>query len=725
MSITSAAGLVETLRKQHILGPDRLDEAENLQRRFPDARALAGELTFRGWITGYQANELIQGHGDELVLGAYLLLERLGQGGMGQVFKAHHQFMNRIVALKIIRAEFLANPEIIRRFHQEVRAVAQLNHPNIVTAYDAACLGDLHFLVMEYVEGIDLARLLKQRGPLPIAQACDFARQVALGLQHALEKGLVHRDIKPGNLMVTPQGVVKILDLGLARLRADQDSEAMTALTKEGAVLGTSDYMAPEQALDSKHVDIRADLYSLGCALYHFLTGQAPFPRGSLVGKALAHQQETPVGVQVLRPDLPPGLVEVLSRLLAKKPADRYQVPDQLAQVLLPFAQPALAPPELFPERDSTSSVDQGGPSPSSSLSLNDQDAIPTVTEAPSFTQVLPSPNRPQRRPGWRRGVAVLGVLGCGLALTAAILILRNTSDEDKPTPPAERPGNNQKPPPGGDPVVVKPPTPAPDFTNSVGMKLMLIPKGKFLMGSPASELKRQIIESQHEVSLTRPYYLGAYEVTQEQFQAVMGKSPSHFSRQGAGKLYVQMIAEADLKRFPVENVTWEEAVTFCQKLSALPEEKRLGRAYRLPTEAEWEYACRAGVPASPFHFGSQLSSTEANFFGSEPYGGAAKGLYLSRTAAVGSYKPNAWGLYDMHGNVWEWCSDWLDNGNPGPDPKEDPHGPNAGTVRCVRGGSWGNAGWDCRSASRGGFDPNKGYPHVGFRVACTATPQR
>src|SRR5262249_11502444 len=149
------------------------------------------------------------------------------------------------------------------------------------------------------------------------------------------------------------------------------------------------------------------------------------------------------------------------------------------------------------------------------------------------------------------------------------------------------------------------------------------------------------------------PYYLGAFEVTQEQYQAVMGKAPSHFSRQGPGKLYVQMIADDDLKRFPVENVTWEEAVTFCRKLSALPEEKRLGRAYRLPTEAEWEHACRAGASASlPFHFGSQVSSTEANFFGGEPYGGAAKGPYLSRTAPVGSYKPNAWGLYDMHGNV-------------------------------------------------------------------------
>src|SRR4051812_36755594 len=312
MAITSFAGLVDALREHGVLGQAQLGEATaNLQRQFPDARALAGELLQRGWVTAYQVNQLLQGRGAGLVLGPYLLLERLGQGGMGQVFKARHQFMSRVVALKVIRPEHLTSPETVRRFHQEVRASAQLNHPNIVTAYDAGCVGDTHFLVMEYVEGQDLARLLKQRGALPVVAACDLARQVALGLQHAHEKGLVHRDIKPGNLLVTPQGVVKILDLGLARLRASEVGSLLPPLTLEGAVMGTADYMAPEQALNSKGADIRADLYSLGCTLYHFLTGRVPLPSDSLPGKVLAHQQTAPVKVEALRPDLPPGLSEV------------------------------------------------------------------------------------------------------------------------------------------------------------------------------------------------------------------------------------------------------------------------------------------------------------------------------------------------------------------------------------------------------------------------------
>jgi formylglycine-generating enzyme required for sulfatase activity len=239
-------------------------------------------------------------------------------------------------------------------------------------------------------------------------------------------------------------------------------------------------------------------------------------------------------------------------------------------------------------------------------------------------------------------------------------------------------------------------------------------------MGSPSSEPQRSINEGLHEVSITRPFYLAAHEVTQGQYQTVMGKAPSHFTHHGRGNAYVKFISEDDLKRFPVESVTWEDAVAFCRKLSEWPEEKRLGRTYRLPTEAEWEYACRAGT-STPFHCGDRLSSsTEANFCGHYPYNGAAKGPYLSRTAAVGSYKPNAWGLYDMHGNVAEWCSDWCDDYYAAKSPKNDPRGPESGKERCVRGGSWGHIGRDCRSATRLRFEPNKGQNHVGFRVACT-----
>jgi formylglycine-generating enzyme required for sulfatase activity len=351
------------------------------------------------------------------------------------------------------------------------------------------------------------------------------------------------------------------------------------------------------------------------------------------------------------------------------------------------------------------------------------QGLFPTIHQEVPSTLKQTSTNSPRRRPGLRRRIVASSAVVCGIALTAAILLLSKPFGQTGPTPSGgpTSPTVNQKPPPNPGPLEIKPPDLPPRFTNVVGMTLVRIPKGRFLMGSPLAERERKTNETQHEVSLTRPFYLGAHPVTQAQYQAVMGKNPSNFTRTGGGKLYVQNIADDDLKQLPVENITWEEAVVFCRKLSELPEEKRLGRVYRLPTEAEWEYACRAGtlVPL-PFHFGESLSSTDANFCGEKPYGNAAKGPYLSRTTVVGSYRPNAWGLFDMHGNVWQWCSDWLDDWYATRSPKEDPQGPDEGKLRCVRGGSWGSPGWDCRSACRGGFDPNGRYSHVGFRVACT-----
>jgi uncharacterized protein (TIGR02996 family) len=256
-----------------------------------------------------------------------------------------------------------------------------------------------------------------------------------------------------------------------------------------------------------------------------------------------------------------------------------------------------------------------------------------------------------------------------------------------------------------------------PLLTNSIGMQLALIPAGAFLMGSPDSEAERGDWEGpQHEVEVTRPFYLGVFPVTQGQWQRVMGTNPSYFCSRGAGKKEVRGL---DTRDFPVEQVSWEDAVAFCQKLSELPEEKRAKRLYRLPSEAEWEYACRGGASTyQPFHFGTSLSSAQANFDGNFPYGGAAKGPYLKRTTPVGSYHPNAWGLFDMHGNVWEWCQDWLDAEYYKQSPRRDPPGPPEGSDRVFRGGSWGVRGWNCRSADRNWFGPGIRFDFLGFRVA-------
>jgi serine/threonine protein kinase len=263
----------------------------------------------------------------------YRLQGFLAAGGMGMVFKAEHRLMRRPVALKVIHPHLLNRPAAVERFHREVRAAARLAHPNIVTALDAEQAGAVHFLVMEYVEGETLDRIVDRRGPLPVTEACACVWQAALGLQHAHEQGMVHRDLKPSNLIVTRAGQVKILDFGLAQLV----QECQAGLTPEGAVVGTPGYLAPEQARDPGAVDIRADLYSLGCTLYHLLAGRPPFLGGGVVQQLLAHQDRTPRPLSSFRGDLPETLIGIVQRLLAKDPAARFQSPAQLAQALKPF----------------------------------------------------------------------------------------------------------------------------------------------------------------------------------------------------------------------------------------------------------------------------------------------------------------------------------------------------------------------------------------------------
>jgi formylglycine-generating enzyme required for sulfatase activity/outer membrane protein assembly factor BamB len=253
--------------------------------------------------------------------------------------------------------------------------------------------------------------------------------------------------------------------------------------------------------------------------------------------------------------------------------------------------------------------------------------------------------------------------------------------------------------------------------TNSIGMKLVEIPAGEFLMGSAAKDQSARADEKpRHRVRITRAFYMGVYEVTQKEYRRVMGTNPSFFSPTGPGK---KDVAGQKADRFPVEQVSWHDAAAFCRKLSDRPAEKKAGRVYRLPTEAEWEYACRAGTK-SAFSVGEALSSRQANFNGNDPFGRAAKGPFLLRSAEVGSYRPNAFGLYDMHGNVWEWCADWYGANNYKKSPVNDPPGPRTGTSRVIRGGGWRAEGASCRSAYRNADVPAGRYYVTGFRVVMT-----
>ena len=303
----------------------------------------------------------------------YRIVELIGRGGMGDVYRAEHRLMSRSVALKVINQELVRNAQAVERFRREVQAAARLTHPNIVTAHDAEQAGDVHYLVMEYVDGTDLSEVVKQQGPLDVSQACDYIAQAANGLQHAHEQGMVHRDVKPHNLMVTREGQVKILDFGLATLARDpgygiQDEETAPAsggrqspddpespaspdpardarspnpesrhLTTAGTMMGTPDFISPEQAGDARSVDIRSDVYSLGCTLYYLLTGRPPFDEGSVMDRVKAHAESETTPIQSVRVDVPDELAEVIRRMMAKDPAERFQSPTEVADALAPF----------------------------------------------------------------------------------------------------------------------------------------------------------------------------------------------------------------------------------------------------------------------------------------------------------------------------------------------------------------------------------------------------
>jgi serine/threonine protein kinase len=312
------------------------------------ARTVAAALVRAGLLTAFQADRLLAGHVRGFLIGQYRILEQIGRGGMGRVYKAEHRTMGRKVALKVLAPTVMQNTRAIELFQREVRAAAQLVHPNIVTAFDANEQSGHHYLVLELVEGPTLDQLVRQHGPLPVGLAAEYVRQVANGLQCASEAGMVHRDIKPANLLVhrrspndTTPGVVKINDFGLARLQspdAGSSPKLGTILVKENTVMGTPDYLSPEQARNLHKADIRSDLYSLGCTFYYLLTGQAPFPGGTSIEKLVRHGTELAIPLSNLRPDVPAAIAAVVEKLMAKLPEDRFQTPIDLVHALGPFA---------------------------------------------------------------------------------------------------------------------------------------------------------------------------------------------------------------------------------------------------------------------------------------------------------------------------------------------------------------------------------------------------
>ncbi len=300
-----------------------------------DGEQLARELVRQNKLTKFQAEQIYSGKGKSLTLGNYVILDKLGQGGMGMVLKAEHKRMKRVVAIKVMSGAALKSRDAVKRFHREVEAAAKLSHPNIVAAFDADEAGGTHFLVMEFVAGSDLAQIVKQGGPQSVAKALDYTLQAARGLEHAHQQGLVHRDIKPANLLLDQKGTVKILDMGLARFDdalSSSPGPVREGLTTTGTIMGTVDYMSPEQALDTKHADARSDIYSLGISLYYLLAGRVVFEADTIMKKLLAHRDQQIPSLCAIRPEVSPELDAVFQKMIAKNPADRFQtMPEVIA----------------------------------------------------------------------------------------------------------------------------------------------------------------------------------------------------------------------------------------------------------------------------------------------------------------------------------------------------------------------------------------------------------
>jgi formylglycine-generating enzyme required for sulfatase activity len=706
------------------------------------------------------------------VLGPYEIVEKLGQGGMGAVFKAKHAKLKKIVALKVLTPAAIGDPAAVARFEREMEAVGKITHPNIVQAFDAGEVDGVHYLAMEYVEGTDVSKLVKQRGPLKVSDACKIIRQAAQGLAVAHAAGLIHRDVKPANMLLSKDGRLKLLDLGLARLTDSEHSGH--ELTETGQAFGTPDYMAPEQWRDTHNAFPQTDLYALGCTLHYLLTGRPPYSTDRAKGvmaKMHAHVMDEIPPLVATRGEVPATVVQIYRQLLAKDPASRIQSATELARMLTPLATDA-------PSGAAASGIEKAAAN-DRAVETTSFPFVPTI--APGQT-MAPLPERKVAKgkkgpPIWIVGAMLVGGAGMMAAILGIVFVLTSQTREtsrSKTKGAANRAvamkanaagasGKNDPPPATkkswhGWPVEAPDPAIAPftadrarkyqeewaaylkvpvEFTNSVGIKFTLIPPGEFTMGSTEKEIQEASVAAgndqywkgfvqsekpRHHVVLTQPFYLSVHEVTQGAYETVLEANPSHFSPKGKGS---GPISGLDTSNHPVEMVSWNDAAEFCAELSSRENLKPFyhrdgeivspldGTGYRLPSEAQWEFACRAGT-LTPFSTGdSEPGLLRAAHFGRNSE---------RRTHAVGELLANPFGLFDIHGNVWEWVEDaWepefyarLEN-QPAIDPKSEG---SEKSLRGIRGGYWSYHASHCRSGGRFASDPLEGNHYLGFRLA-------
>lgn len=665
-------------------------------------------------------------------IGEYHIAGLIGRGGMGTVYRAEHSQFNRTVAIKIFRHGSLPNRSAERRFQREVEAAALLIHPNVVRAFDAGIEGKQRYLVMEFVDGADFSRIIANGGPLTVEQAIAVLRQVCEGMCSAAEKQLLHRDLKPANLILSRDGVVKILDLGLAKFGGAEEVVGEPRLTLDSQIMGTVDYMSPEQAEDAGKIDQRSDIYSLGCTLYCLLTGSPPYTQDTVMKTLWAHREAPVPSLRQHCASVSKNVDQLFQKMVAKQPGKRFASFETLKKALDELR--GDTPNESV---ELKSLVDRP---------LHSHSEVPTIIGDRSTREWHRTSTTAKKGRRWL--LAIVPIVALAAAIGAAAW--KATSDQSaskelvndttKPTPEVTTPA---KPTP---PLAAAPFDEAQalahqqewarwlgsdvDVENSIGIKFRLIPAGSFLMGSTEDRVKQLLVDArarepmlwdrhigaigrpanflgfhrevpQHSVTVTSPYYLGICEVTQQQYAAVMSHNPSfHSTTAGYTKI-------DDTTHFPVEQVSWNHAQDFCERLSALPNETAAGRSYRLPTEAEWEFACRAGT-ITWLCVGDEMKSFSQMFTLNHN-----KCKY--RPVNVASFAPNAFGLFDMHGNVAEWCEDRF--GSYSEEQSINPTGPNFGNERVTRGGTWSFILEDCRSAHRNPRPTDYVNANVGMRL--------
>lgn len=636
-------------------------------------------LNDNGFLSQWQAERLSDSSPESLVLGDYVLIDPLGKGGMGIVYRARHRRMDRLVALKTLTHQASDSDASVQRFQREVRAAARLSHPNIVAAYDAGEHNDIHYLVMELVDGIDLSRLVRQNGPLSPNTAVDYVRQAALGFAYAHSQGIIHRDIKPQNLLVDRNQHIRILDMGLARLNpahsasVPSPSDARTELTQSGVIMGTVDFMSPEQATNTRNANEQSDIYSLGCTMYFLLTGRAMFDGETCMERLLAHHQESRPSLTTMVSRIPPALDQVFTRMTARLPAERYRSMEEVVQALdevkssgdvsvpvSPSSADVPHPPDVVTDDFRTGiGVNSNG------VSAEGSNAGPTVIEEPLAATRLDQPgdfspdhdtaratSTVNRKNAIRATVVALGLcLAIGITWpllndaresqdfssngtsqsarhdNSSLKLLTDRQQPDCDWPEASLVQQRQRLVAGDFGIT-------PFVENSLGMVLAVV---------PASD------------SGTAPFLVSTTEVTVRQFGSFVDDSGyqlrstsrwgfkedrgwvtgDHYNFRNLGDIPVS-------PHFPASSICWLDAQAFCEWLS-----QRENARYRLPTVAEWQTANAAGN-RSRWFFGS-----DANRLPEFGWFEANSGQVLHQ---AGQKRPNALGIFDTLGNEYEWC---------------------------------------------------------------------